>query len=404
MKKQFLISVLLFSSCGDKSAHLVVPPTMALGSYADTGLTDSCSGIGKIGTSGPCSPEGEVSNEYFISDHPEIIEVIDSSTAPASLGLFQNKVLHAVGPGRATLRSRSKFSDGTVREASATVEVYAITEVTLKSSNCLGPPPYYVPFGHEIFIGLDVRAGTRDLDGTFEDPLSCKTLAGSPPTTSNDCTATDPYPPMVVDPPEYSWTAPTTPTTISVTSRLDPAWSTTIASVGPLQITGVRVESLELCHSSYQPGNSYFGTQPMVNGHDTCGSVPVMVRFETPDVCTMADGKTEGTAASDSFQYKARKEGLCRVSLGGSGASYVSQAEWREFIVRPPAQGEEVTVTACTQDGLRACSGDRSATLLCSHGEWKRTTCPADQVCDYIPAGVAPCSGRSDCPVCRGLQ
>jgi hypothetical protein len=112
----------------------------------------------------------------------------------------------------------------------------------------------------------------------------------------------------------------------------------------------------------------------------------------------MVDGQTEGKADF----YKVWKEGLCRVSLGIEGASYVSQAEWPLFMVRPPLQ-ERVAV--CTQDGLRACSDDRSATLVCSHGKWKMSaTCPANQVCDYIPAGAAACSGRFDCPICRGLQ
>jgi hypothetical protein len=88
------------------------------------------------------------------------------------------------------------------------------------------------------------------------------------------------------------------------------------------------------------------------------------------------------------------------------GGTYVTEEDETVFFVHIGAQDESIILgDACPENGTVSCEPDRAVLDQCVNGSWAMaSTCPADQVCDYVAAGSPQCPGPADCAQCRGLQ
>jgi hypothetical protein len=59
----------------------------------------------------------------------------------------------------------------------------------------------------------------------------------------------------------------------------------------------------------------------------------------------------------------------------------------------------------CTVEGGTVCASGYAEVGLCKSGYWVETsTCPSDQICDYVPDTTSGCVGGNVCAKCRGLR
>jgi hypothetical protein len=384
----------LACNLGDKTAEITGPPyyPLAQGSYAPVAFVDGC----PVTQNMTCKTEWLTSLEYFVSDQPSIAEIVDTSTLSADFGIASPYALHALKAGKATLRARGTFSDGTVRSATATFEVRAVTSVKLPAVCPNGTlPPYYVSYGGQIRGAVALYAGDQQLSGLLPDALAGQGLVISYPDPRNDQVW-------------FSWQAPNGPSQIVITSPYDPTLSVFVSSYTVMDVTSIKAESYPGPPVFlYGPGPLYVSTQAEVNGHPTCDEGFSIGKTLTPDVCTGPDGQAEWTGTyAFSLDFQVLKEGVCQISLGTVGGAYVTLHEESIFFPNGPEPDPSWIIGyACDQNDFVACARDHAAALKCVNGDWKALiSCPSDQICDYVSAADASCPGTVDCLQCRALR
>ncbi len=383
-------------ACGDKSAIIVLPSfPLALGAYSPIALSDAC---GSSGALSPCDSESLVSLDSLTSDQPDIVESVATSTLSAALQFTTPFALHALKTGKATVHATGTFSDGSVRTASVAIDVLAISRVLVPNVCYVeSPDAQYALYGTPIDSVVGLYAGDQQLSGVRLDALSGDGLVLSydEPTQTMS----------------FAWQAPNGPGQLVITSPIDPSVHETITSYGPQDVTGLEVGSDSPPLYVAGPGFMQITTTPLVNGGVTCGgygNLAPISRTETPDVCTGPSGEIEwmGGKAAGALPYQILQEGVCRLSLGVVGGSYVTEEDETVFFVHIGAQDESIVLgDACPENGMVSCESDRAVLDQCVNGSWAMaSTCPADQACDYVAAGSAQCPGPADCAACRGLR
>jgi hypothetical protein len=384
-------------ACGDKSAIIIRPPLpLALGAYAPVRLEDRC---GNTGVPSPCATEQLVSLDSVDSDQPDVIEAVATSTLSADLAITAPFVVHALKTGTATVHATGTFSDGSVRTASIAIDVLAISRV-LASVVCSpgsSSEAQYALYGTPISSAILLYAGDQELTGERLDVLSGDGLV-----LSYD----EQWETM-----SFAWQAPSGPGQLVITSPIDPSVHETITTYGPQDVTGLQVGSDSPPLYVAGPSFMQITTSPLVNGSVTCGgygNLAPIARTETPDVCTGPNGEIEwsGGQAEGALPYQILQEGVCRLSLGVVGGTYVTEEDETVFFVNIEAQDESIILgDACSENGMVSCEPGRNLLAQCVNGSWAiASLCPTDQVCDYVTAGTAQCPGPAACAACRGLR
>ena len=386
------------AACGDKSAIINSPSfPLALGAYTPIEIKDACGADGVL--TFPCDTEAPTSLDSVASDQPDVVEVVPASALSAALTITTPFALHALKAGTATVHATGTFSDGTVRTASTKIDVRAISRVSIPNLCSIGSPDtQYALYGTPLNFAVGLYAGDLQLAGIRLDAV-----AGDGLVISYD----DPTQTMYA-----AWQTPNGPGQLVITSPLDPAVHETVTAYGPLEVTSVLAQATS-SPPLYVTGPSFMevSISPQVDGNFTCGAygnVAPIARTETPDVCTGPNGEIEwmGGQATGSFFYQILQEGICRLSVGVVGGTYLTEHDESVFFVHEEPQDLSITFgDACGQSGMVSCDSARDVLAQCVDGVWTIAgTCPADQACDYVAAGSAQCPGATICPACRGLR
>jgi hypothetical protein len=389
------------AACGDKSAIINSPSfALALGAYTPIQIKDACGADGVL--TFPCDTEDLTSLDSVASDQADVVEVVPvvpGSALSAALTITTPFALHALKAGTATVRATGTFSDGTVRTASTKIDVRAISRVSIPNLCSIGAPEaQYALYGTPLTFPVGLYSGDLQLAGIRLDAV-----AGDALVISYD----DPTQTMYA-----AWQTPDGPGQLVITSPLDPSVHETITAYGPLDVTSVLAQGTG-SPPLYVTGPSFMAVSisPQVDGHFTCGAygnVAPIARTETPDVCTGPNGESEwmGGQATSSLFYQILQEGVCRLSVGVAGGTYITEHDESVFFVHMGAQDLSITFgDACPESGMVSCDSARDVLAQCVDGVWTIAgTCPADQACDYVAARSAQCPGATDCAVCRGLQ
>ena len=386
------------AACGDKSAIIVLPSfPLALGAYTPIQITDACGADGVV--TFPCMTEDLTSLDSVASDQPDVVEVVTASALSPALTITAPFALHGLKAGTATVHATGTFSDGTVRTASTKIDVRAISRVAIPNLCSIGSPEaQYALDGTPINFAVGLWAGDVQLAGVRLDAVSGDGLV-----ISYDALAQTMY---------AAWQTPNGPGQLVITSPIDPSVHETVTAYGPQDVTSLLAQGTSSPPLYVTgPGFMEVSVQPEVDGNFTCGAygnVAPIARTETPDVCTGPNGESEwmGGQAGSSFIYQILREGVCRLSVGVVGGTYVTEHDESVFFVHVGAQDLSITFgDACPESGMVSCESARDVLAQCVDGVWTiGGTCPADQACDYVTAGSAQCPGATDCPACRGLR
>jgi hypothetical protein len=384
--------VLVTASCiGDKSESIGVPSTLAVGAYGELTFGDSCTGS-KVDL---CFNDTVESVDAITVVPPQPLEVLPAGQVPADLlQLWAYKgdyVAHGLAPGHATVCVQARYSDGTHRKACAQVDVEAVARVALEFScgTTVGnatPAPLVVPGSAlQFWVRLFAANGTA-LGGVFTHPIDDgQLLAGGEPMA-------------------YYWVSPTGGGSLTLTSSLDPNFTSTLEIYGPAQVTNVVAYADLLPPTILAPGRQIeIQVAEDVGDLRTCQGLPVTAKTETPEVCRGPNGEMAWSESGGSgTSFTAVSEGSCRLSLGIVGGSgYPATITIPYYFLNPADQGRDSTINAyCQVPGQRTCYADRSAILVCTSGKtWAEESSCNGTLCDYIAS--APCAAGSGCVACR---
>ncbi|HEV8201113.1 MAG TPA: hypothetical protein VGS03_13915 [Candidatus Polarisedimenticolia bacterium] len=392
MTNRFAIAVtsvglaLVMAGCfGDKSESIDAPGTLAVGAYGELLFGDVCPGS----KADLCSRETVESVDSFTVDPPGALEVIPVGEVPADLLIAwvhtATYVVHGLAPGHANLCVQAKFSDGSHRKACQMVEVGAIARVATPFA-CDSPQdddtaPGLVPPGRVLSLSVQMfTAGGTALGGVLLHPIDDAQLVPSGVMS-------------------YVWSSPPAGGSLTLGSSLDPAFSKTLATYGPDQVTGVVVHADVIPPTTLAPGRQQeIQVLDDVGPVRACQGLPSAIRTETPDVCAGPNGEIAWTGSA----FTAREEGTCRLSVGvAGGAGYPGTVSVPFYFVNEADRGRDATIGShCTVKGQRTCEATRDAILLCTGaGVWALTSSCNGLLCDYTAA--APCAAGAACVACR---
>lgn len=394
----------LVGACQNDGAHLNISgEPMAVDSYLPFEVIDSCSGGGKINF---CTTEQLVTLDSFAVEDPLVAEIIPAANVPPGLlSSTVTRAIHGLAPGKTTVRATATFDDGSVREATAKLDVAAISRATLETScepgaereNVL-PPDQLASFTVYFFAGAVRLVGQLDRPIDYDMSLAML-MRGFPSTFSHP----------------FFWRTPATPLRLKVTSRLDPRFSSVLDVYGPERVTQVEVAGLSgpppYFISSFG-GAFLLGAKVKVDGKRPCGSHALVAATTlTPAICTGPPdvaGQTSWTSATaDRISFSPVAEGTCRLSLGVVGGAARNVVEIPYRLIHQSNRGVGAD-EPCLTVGEVACAHSRGAILVCStatdttgnSGRWRlRQTC-TPRICDYLPPGERGCSDPVECIQC----
>ena len=376
---------------GDKSETISVTGSLAVGAYGDLSFGDSCMGS----KADLCSRETVEAVDAITVDPPGALEVLSPGDVPAELAsLWQPSgmyVVHGLAPApAATLCVQARYSDGTHRKACSPVHVDTVAHVATYLAcdpgvNGTTALPLVPPGATlQLTVLLSGSDGTG-LGGALAHPIDDAQLT-----------------PLWLG--DYLWSSPAAGGALTIGSRLDAAFSETLQTYGPAQVTGVVPSADLLPPTILAPGRQQlFQVADEVGGARACQGLPATATTETPDVCAGPNGELSWQAGGAGGSFTALAEGTCRLSIVVDGANATPATFSVPFyFVNPADQGRDGTIDGfCTVKGQRTCEAGREAILVCSvlTKKWALASGCNGQLCDYLSA--TPCAAGDDCVACR---
>ena len=383
--------VAIAAGCGgDKSETILVPGSLAVGAYGDLSFGDSCMGS----KADLCSKETVEAVDAMTVDPPGALEVLSPGDVPGDLASIWTPtgmyVVHGLAPAHATLCVQARYSDGTHRKACSPVHVDTVAHVatyfacdTGVNGSMAAP---LVPPGATLEFEVDLSASDgTGLGGVLAHPIDDTQLT-------------------TLRPMNYLWDSRTAGGVLTIGSPLDPAFTETLQTYGPAEVTGV-VPSADLIPPTIlAPGRQQlFQVTDEVGGVPACQGLPATATTETPDVCAGPNGELSWEAGGAGGSFTALAEGTCRLSIAIDGGDAPPATLSVPFYFTNPAdQGRDATIDAdCSVKGQRTCEATREAILVCQTltKKWALESSCGGKLCDYLSA--APCAAGSGCVACR---
>ena len=385
-----LVATVAAGCYGDKSETLSVPGSLAVGAYGDLSFGDSCMGS----KADLCSRETVDAVDAMTVDPPGALEFLSPGDVPADLASIWTHdgmyVVHGLAPAHATVCVQARYSDGSHRKACSPVDVDTVAHVTSYLAcdpgvNGSTAAPM-VPPGATLQFDVELSASDgTGLGGVLAHPIDDAQLT-------------------TLWPSHYLWDSRVAGGALTIGSPFDAAFSETLQTYGPTQVTGV-VPSADLVPPTIlAPGRQQlFQVADEVGGALACQGLPATATTETPEVCAGPNGELSWAAGGAGGSFTALAEGTCRLSI----AVDVSDAPPATlsvpfYFTNPADQGRDATIDAdCSVKGQRTCEAARDAILVCSTltKKWALESSCGGKLCDYLSA--APCAVGSGCVACR---
>jgi hypothetical protein len=390
------------AGCNDKGAFLSGPDgTLAVGAYVRLTFGDACNGeggSGKVPIPNFCSSESVTEVLELSSSDPSVVVIITGVDDPRGANGPISNTMVGKNPGQSILTFKGRFSDGTVRQATATVRVKAPDSIKLVAG-CGGPPAtnLLALVGTQATFDLEIYAGSEKLVGWLPNAATADGV------TQGDGSS---------DGNHGAWQAPSTPMVLQLQSAVVSKVTGTLTAFGPDQVTGITLESItdDLVRAAYTQSGDYFyvSTSILVQGQSPCNYLPVEIHSSTPAVCSGPAGETVWPGDdSGGGKTVVHAEGDCTLGVSMPGGPVLATKSFPIFFVSEPPSGLQTPGfgTGCTVEGGTACAPGYSEVGLCKSGYWvEKPFCPLDQVCDFVPDTTSDCVAGVVCAQCRGLR
>jgi hypothetical protein len=389
-----LVAATILAACNNHGASLAGPDhALAVGAYHSLEFGDACgSELYPF-----CTGEGVSEMLEFRSDDPTIADIVLGKDHPR--GDLARHSYYVLGKkaGQTSLTFKARFSDGSVREDSTSIQVKAPDSFKLAQLCGDDPEPanLLVALGNMDTFELDMLAGTDQLAGWLPGAVTADGLT------------------ELFDDEDwniYVWQAPATPVVLPLQSGVVRKIDGTLTAFGPEQVTEIDLVSANpLSRAAFiQPGDFVVLTQVRVHGQAPCNGLPVELHSSTPSICSGPSGETVWMGDS---QYGGRAavyaEGNCVLSVAMPGRALLNTQTFPVFFVQAPPSGLQIPGfdTQCPVEGGTACAYGDDEVGVCQSGLWTlKSECPANQVCDYVPDSTPGCAAGASCARCRGLQ
>lgn len=393
----------LAGACG-KDAEINVPRgTLAVGAYSELSWDDTCKLQalgGKIPAPPTCIPHVATELMELDSSDTTVAAIVPGSSVPLDDADSAGYYLLGVGPGQATLTFKARFDDGSVRQATAAIQVKAPDTIKIKAicSDNYPVSDVVLPAGGQISFTVEIYARTEQLVGVLPDAVTGDGVA------LEDLSFGD-------SPRPYVWQAPATPATVQLRSAYAPTVVGSLRAFTEEQVTdiGMRVSQDSYRNAFTQseratgPASLSVSTTVIVDGKASCQALPAQFHSATPAVCSGDGGAMEWGTAWWGGEVSVFSEGICTLSASMPGLPTLATKSFPLFFV---SDGLEVsTAGSCGMEGQTACQPGYLGVERCKSGAWiADLACPADQVCDLAPAASAGCIAGVPCARCRGLS
>lgn len=402
-KERILLLIALAAACG-KDAEINAPAgTLAVGAYAPLSYDDTCKLHalgGKVPAPPTCIPHGVTEVLEFASSDPTIADVVAAADVPLDDDAASGYYVFGKGPGQATLTFKGRFDDGSVRQATTSVQVKVPDSIKLRAVCWDGYPVANVmlPAGDEIAFTIEIYAGEEQLVGWLPNAITGDGVA------LGEKSAGDSERPFV-------WQSPVTPTSVQLQSAYVSNIIGSLTAFTQSQVTDIRmsVYNEDYRNAFNKPegadGTASFSvpTSVIVNGQPSCSALPAELHSATPAICSGPNGEMAWGTSWWGGYASARAEGTCTLSASMQGGPVVATQSFPVFFVSN-GLGLTGTTDPCTVEGETACMVGHAGAGLCRSGAWvAEPHCPADQVCDQIPGTAAECVPGGTCARCRGL-
>ena len=391
-----VLAVAATASCSNGAVLGGPGGTLAVGAYSPLGYGDDCATQnGKLPPL--CLPHQVTEILELSSSDPSVAEIIAGQDVPsgAVAALYPNYVL-GKGPGQATLTFKGRFDDGSVRQASTTVQVGSPDSIKLIAvcDDGSSVTNLLASLGAQENFGLQIYAGTEELVGWLPNAVTAEGV-----TQVYDNWGNNPY----------LWQAPATPVVLQLQSAIVPKVTGTLTAFGPDQVTDI---TLQTSSDSYRnafttPGDFDVSHTVLVNGQSICHPLPVELHSSTPAICSQPTDEDVWTGDQYGTQVAAHAEGLCTLGASMPGGPVLATYSFPIFFVSAPPAGLEVLTDTdpCAVEGETACQVGYGQVGLCKSGHWvEQPFCPTDQVCDFVSNTTPGCIAGTVCAQCRGLR
>jgi len=391
-----VLAVAATASCSNGAVLGGPGGTLAVGAYSPLGYGDDCATQnGKLPPL--CLPHQVTEILELSSSDPSVAEIISGQDVPsgAVAALYPNYVL-GKGPGQATLTFKGRFDDGSVRQASTTVQVGSPDSIKLIAvcDDGSSVTNLLASLGAQENFGLQIYAGTEELVGWLPNAVTAGGV-----TQVYDDWGNNPY----------LWQAPATPVVLQLQSAIVAKVTGTLTAFGPDQVTDI---TLQASSDSYRnafttPGDFDVSHTVLVNGQSICHPLPVELHSSTPAICSQPTDEDVWIGDQYGTQAAAHAEGLCTLGVSMPGGPVLATYSFPIFFVSAPPAGLEVLTDTdpCAVEGETACQVGYGQVGLCKSGHWvEQPFCPADQVCDFVSTTTPGCIAGTVCAQCRGLH
>lgn len=279
-----------------------VGQVMAENAYQPFSLKDGCEAAADY--SGHCTTE-HVLESSVTSGNQAVFEVLSASEGPANLGLSDSGwLLHSVRAGSSKLSLRAKFDDGTDRKATVDLTVRRATRMQLSASCQDGEPGVIrLPVGQRKLLEVTLFDGEQALSG-----LVLSALKG-------DGIEFEPSPAAATT--LFAW-SPTAAGDVAVTSDAVGKVPTRLSAVSDEQITVASLAPAGTAPYAVPLGQVTTALAKQVsNGAALCEGATLMLRTESPGICSGPDGEAEWEGTDPAIVvFKPLVAGTCRLSAG----------------------------------------------------------------------------------------
>ena len=241
-------------------------------------------------------------------------------------------------------------------------------------------------------FNLKIYAGTEELQGWLPNAVTADGV-----TQLYDETGNNPY----------LWQAPGAPAVLQLQSAIVSKVTGSLTAFDPSEVTAVTLQpsSDDRRNAFTTPGNFYVAHTISVNGQTICRPFPVELHGSTPAVCSQPADAADWTGDDYTTPASAHAEGLCTLGVSLPGGPVLATYTFPVFFVSAPPAGLEVLADPCAVEGESACEDGRGKVGLCGSRHWvEEPSCPADQVCDFVPDTTSGCIAGTACAKCRGLR
>ena len=386
---------MIVATCSDKKAFVRGPDgTLAVGAYSVLAYGGEC--FLKQGfVADNCNSDVSEVLELSSSD-PSVVEIIDGKDHPAGSSAQYDHYLLGKSPGQSVIRFKGRFDDGSTREASTTVHVKMPDRLKVAPS-CTeesSTTNLLTLVGTQESFFLEIYAGTESLAGWLPGAVTADGL------TQEYFDVDDRNP--------YHWQAPSTPVVLQLQSAWALSIEGTLTAFGPDQVTDMTASGSVFQRGAFtEPGDFGISTHIRVQGQRTCQELPVELHSSTPAVCSGPAGETTWPGATGGGGAAVHAEGLCTLGFSMPGGPTLTTDNFPMFFVAawPAGMTTPAIAEPCKLQAATACSPTYEDVTACKGGYWAIvTTCPADQICDFVPDTTAGCKAGTLCAQCRGLR